>query len=350
MKLVYVYPKLIYGYHIQKEKLISNSIKDFIKHSEIIKNQNKIQPECFQIYLDNPRSGSKSSVDIEDYLLSRELIINSNIKAFIHACLIYNLCGSVEYHKDPNFEIKLNKTLTNLTRELDLCVLLGFHGVIVHIGSCKDKKSGLKTILLCIKYVLTSSTPESKKYSKILNISEDIFIQKRKLILENAAGEGNKIGSTFDELEFIFNNLNDSENKELFTDRCGVCIDTCHAFASGMCDFGSKNEVEKFFMIFKEKIGLEKLDVFHLNDSRGWFSSKKDRHENISEGYIFSKHRDVTKIKNGNTNGNEGLNTLLENSKYLNIPLIGEPPATNKFGDENIGSHLKLIHICNELT
>lgn len=103
------------------------------------------------------------------------------------------------------------------------------------------------------------------------------------LVLENAAGQGYEIGSTIEELEYIMNHS---------PPEVGLCIDTQHAFGAGMLDFRRKEEVDKMFDLFGDR-----LKVIHLNDSAVTFGSKRDAHGKtpLGEGCIWG--RDKTALK-----------------------------------------------------
>ena len=89
----------------------------------------------------------------------------------------------------------------------------------------------------------------------------------------------------------------------------GVCIDTCHIYAYGLYNLSLISEVDKMFEDFDYLIGLNRLSLIHLNDSKDKFGSKKDRHERIGQGNIWGKD-------------DSALRHLL--LKYKNIPMILE--------------------------
>jgi deoxyribonuclease-4 len=128
---------------------------------------------------------------------------------------------------------------------------------------------------------------------------------KRKLnvtiLLENSAGQKDSIGSTLEDLREILDNL----SSKTF----GVCLDTCHAFASGY-DLKTANECNKFFERFDNIVGLSVLKFIHLNDSKGDIGSHLDRHEHIGLGKI----------------GIEGLKTVLNINSLKDLPVIMETP------------------------
>ena len=94
--------------------------------------------------------------------------------------------------------------------------------------------------------------------------------------LENTAGQGSNLGWDFAQLGAILSGVKVPE-------RIGICIDTCHAFAAGY-ELAEPEKYEVTMEKLNEAVGLEKVLAFHLNDSKGAFGSRKDRHEMIGEG------------------------------------------------------------------
>ncbi|KAJ7580740.1 xylose isomerase-like protein, partial [Mycena floridula] len=122
-------------------------------------------------------------------------------------------------------------------------------------------------------------------------------------VIENMAGAGNVIGSTFEEIAAIIELVEDKL-------RVGVCLDTCHMFAAGY-DIRTKEEWEDTMTQFTEKIGLKYLRGMHLNDSKTGLGSNRDRHENIGLGTI----------------GLAGFRHIVTDRRVQNIPLILETPS-----------------------
>ncbi len=89
----------------------------------------------------------------------------------------------------------------------------------------------------------------------------------------------------------------------------GVCLDTCHAFASGY-DLSNVAAVEKTANLIDSQIGLSNLYLIHLNDSKGKLGSGLDRHESIGEGTI----------------GRSGMSAILTSKKFQALPVILETP------------------------
>ena len=124
-------------------------------------------------------------------------------------------------------------------------------------------------------------------------------VQYGVVCLETMAGKGSELGRTFEEVKAIINQV---ERKDLV----GVCLDTCHIHDGGY-DLTKFDEV---LDLFDSIIGLDKLYVLHINDSKNPMGAHKDRHANIGEGYI----------------GLETLRNVVHNPRLDNIPMILETP------------------------
>ena len=163
---------------------------------------------------------------------------------------------------------------------------------------------------LGLKYLNVHPGSTSGKCSKeesIAQIAKAInFIHSQTsymtIVLENTAGAGGTVGVDFAELRSIIDQI---ENKS----RIGVCLDTCHAFASGI-NIKRTNGIELMLEEFDKVIGLSYLKAMHLNDSMGTKGSNLDRHDRIGYGNL----------------GLEPFRQILNCDKLRGIPLILETP------------------------
>lgn len=232
---------------------------------------NRIPLLVYQIYLSSPKAFYKAnSINETDILKFRA----RNFNVFIHGSLLYNLSGSAKSN-DPELEIKRKKTVQSLILELDMAVLLNAKGVVCHFGSCDNYELGFQKMITSINECLTQDSNKTEYFAKLLNITKDEFKSKRNLIMENMVG-GNRYGKTIQEIAKVCNLCS-----------IQVCIDTAHIFGAGQYHFGHIDEIDRFYKEFDNSIGLKKLALFHLNDSKVPFDSGKDRHENLTLGYIF---------------------------------------------------------------
>lgn len=288
-----------------------------------------------QIYIASGRSYTPPKCDFDDVVRARQFLVDHDMWLCIHGCLLYNLCGSVNHSKDDHFSRNLTNTINNFSLELDIGAGLGCGGVVIHPNSCKDKSRGLKQISETIETVLTRDTPITRGLAKKLGISKDDLKKQRLILLENCAGEGTKRGQDFEELKSMIVQV-----PEHLQPQIKICIDTAHAFGSGMVDFGVKENTIQFYKDFDECIGLEHLGCFHLNDSRrseskkknAFFGSKKDVHENLGLGYIFGTPERLSSLE-----------TFFDMARKHNIPIIGEPPAKNEDGSPGLRGKLDWV-------
>jgi len=127
---------------------------------------------------------------------------------------------------------------------------------------------------------------------------------KTRLLLETTSGQGAGIGHTFEQLHEIIEKINRK-------DKTGVCLDTCHIFAAGY-DIRTKESYLKTTGAFDKIIGLEKLFLIHLNDSKKCLGSHVDRHEHIGKGEI----------------GIDAFRLIMNDMRLVGIPKIIETPKT----------------------
>lgn len=149
-----------------------------------------------------------------------------------------------------------------LAEETKRCDSLEIDYLVVHLGSHLGK--GIAVGIANIAVAVNEAIAKSEGRTAIL--------------LENMAGQKNCVGARFEEIESILDKVRDD-------DRVGVCLDSCHAFASGF-DLRNEEAVEDTMRLFDEIVGMNRLKVVHLNDSKGPLGGRMDRHENIGEGKI----------------------------------------------------------------
>lgn len=128
-------------------------------------------------------------------------------------------------------------------------------------------------------------------------------------VLENMAGSGNVIGSTWEDLRDIIALIKDKS-------RVGVCIDTCHAFAAGH-DLRSAEAFKKTMYRFDSIVGMPFLKALHLNDSKSPFASHRDLHANIGTGFL----------------GLGAFHNVVNFEGFQNLPMVLETPIDRKGPD-----------------
>ncbi|MBI3821247.1 MAG: deoxyribonuclease IV, partial [Planctomycetes bacterium] len=123
-----------------------------------------------------------------------------------------------------------------------------------------------------------------------------------KVLLETTAGQGRSLGWRFEHLAAILDDVKESK-------RLGVCLDTCHVFAAGYSLFPAV-EYEKTMSEFDRLIGLARIKVFHMNDSKKPLGSRVDRHEHIGQGHL----------------GIGPFQLLVNDPRFAKVPMIMETP------------------------
>jgi deoxyribonuclease IV len=140
-----------------------------------------------------------------------------------------------------------------------------------------------------------------------------------KVLLELTAGQGSCLGHRFEHLAAILDQVRESR-------RLGVCFDTCHAFAAGY-PLSSEAEYQATFREFDRVIGLRRLKLFHLNDSKKPLGSRVDRHEAIGRGCL----------------GLEAFRFLVNDPRFQMTPMILETPKHDAAGKEMDPVNLKTL-------
>ena len=132
-----------------------------------------------------------------------------------------------------------------------------------------------------------------------------------KIALENTAGQGTCLGGPFEHLGEVLRAAN--------SDRLAVCFDTCHAFAAGH-DIG--NDLENVLKNLDETVGLSRVAVIHLNDSKGVLGKHLDRHEHIGDGLI----------------GRAAMEKIVNHPRLRDKPFILETPETETMIATNLNT------------
>ena len=195
----------------------------------------------------------------------------------VHAPYIINLANTV---KPETYELAVEF----LEKEIVRTAAMRSRILVLHPGSHVNAgaEAGIAQIIKGLNTVLNQN-------------DDDVFIA-----LETMAGKGSEIGRSFEEIKAIF----DGVNKK---DRLRVCFDTCHVNDAG---YDIVNHYDDVFAEFDKVIGLDRIAVFHVNDSMNPPGAHKDRHANIDNGTI----------------GYDTLHRLVHDERFADIPKILETP------------------------
>lgn len=209
-----------------------------------------------QIFSKNERQWRAKPLDpvvIEQFHSERE---RTGIRQMVvHASYLINVAS-------PKEDIH-EKSMGAFADELERCEMLAIQNLVMHPGAHTGSgvEAGIRTF--------------AESLNRLADQLPDI---KAVTCLETTAGQGTALGRSFEEIAAIIDQV---EAK----DRVGVCLDTCHIFAAGY-DIRTAEDYRKVMDEFDRVIGIDKLRVLHLNDSKMPFASNKDRHEMIGEGEI----------------------------------------------------------------
>lgn len=245
----------------------------------------------FQIFSKNQMQWkSKPLPEEEIKRFADEVKSHSMRNTMVHASYLLNLGTS-----DPSLK---EKALNGMKVELERIELLGMDLLTFHPGSSKGitEKESLKNIAEALNQVLFKE-------------------QKSKILLETAAGQGSNVGYNFEQLAEIIDQIS-------LKDKVGICFDTCHVWASGY-DIKSPEGYAETMDSFDSTLGLDRLNGFHLNDSKKGTGSRVDRHEQIGQGTL----------------GMDGISNFVNDRRFRNVPMILETPR----GEEGYDEDLKVI-------
>ena len=216
----------------------------------------KIGCDVMQIFSKNQQQWSSTPLRPEAVEAFRRNIKDQRIAAVaVHTSYLINL-GSPQ----PTLQ---ERSRAAFREEIERADMLGADFLVFHPGAHTGagEAAGLAAIASGVRDAL-EALPRSKV----------------RVLLETAAGQGTTLGCTFEQLAHLLSSIDHPT-------RTGVCVDTCHIFASGY-DFRTEKGYRKVLETLERTVGTDQVHAFHLNDALSEFSSRVDRHANIGEGNI----------------------------------------------------------------
>ena len=239
--------------------------------------------DVVQLFLQSPRTWRFPEHDPDDLARFRERRTETGLAAVVHALYLVNLATP----DDAMYE----KSVATMRSTVDAACAIDADAVIFHVGSHLGAgfDAGLERVVPALAQVLD-------------RCSETTW-----LLMENTAGAGGTIGRSLDELAVIFDALGRHEH-------LGVCLDSCHLYASGV-DVTDSKALDALLAELDERIGLDRLRALHANDSKAPLGSNRDRHDNIGDGLI-----------------GEGLGAFLAHPKLQALPAVLEVPGRDGHG------------------
>ena len=231
----------------------------------------------FMIYTGAPQNTRRKPIeDLNIEAGQAHMKANGLSNMIVHAPYIINIGNSL---KPETFALGVDF----LQKEIERTAALGANQIVLHPGAHvgAGTEQGIAKIIEGLNEVL----------------SQDFPVQ---IALETMAGKGTECGRSFEELAQIFNGVTHNE-------RLSVCFDTCHTHDAG---YHIVEDFDGVLNQFDQLIGIDRLKVLHINDSKNVRGAGKDRHENIGFGEI----------------GFEALNKIVHHPQLTNVPKILETP------------------------
>ena len=240
--------------------------------------------DAIQIFNQNPRAWKPTVYTDEQVADFRDAMASSRVDALlIHAVYLLNAATTDKEMRD--------KTRASLIASLRAGDALGAHAVVLHPGSALAGKVG------------PAIRRAGKVIAQALGESEHCALH-----LENTAGTGGTLGRSFEELAELIDVAGGSE-------RLGLCLDSCHLFASGY-DVRTEEELTRVIDECDQLVGVDRLGSLHLNDSQTPLGSNRDRHADVGEGEI----------------GRRGCGVFLSEPRFAGLPCVLETPGPDRRG------------------
>ncbi|MDW3949398.1 deoxyribonuclease IV [Staphylococcus saprophyticus] len=260
---------MLLGSHVSMngKKMLEGSAEEAHKFGE----------STFMIYTGAPQNTRRKPIEELNIEKGHEIMKAHGLSNIVvHAPYIINIANTVKPHV---FELGVEF----LQSEIERTQALGAQDIVLHPGSHvgEGTDAGIKKIIEGLNEVLTNDN----------NV---------RIALETMAGKGSEVGRNFEELARIIDGVNHN-------DRLSVCFDTCHTHDAG---YNVKEDFDGVLNEFDKIIGVDRIKVVHVNDSKNDSGAHKDRHENIGFGYI----------------GFDALNYVVHHDTFKDIPKILETP------------------------
>jgi deoxyribonuclease-4 len=261
-----------------------------------LENAHSFGMDAVQLFVQSPRAWrfpDHDPVELEAFRARRkELAIGA---VTVHALYLINLASP----KDDFYE----KSVTTLSSTVETACAIEADAVVFHVGSHLGSgfEAGLKRIVPALAEALE-------------RCNETTW-----LCMENTAGTGDTVGRSLEELAAIYQAVDRHE-------QLGVCLDSCHLFASGY-DVTKPAVLDDVLGQLDGEIGLERLRCLHVNDSKAPLGSNRDRHDNIGDGLMGEK-----------------LGVFLGHPKLQGLPALLEVPGDGHGPDAEQMEKLRALH------
>ena len=253
--------------------------------------------DSVQVFTQSPRTWRPTNHDPASFEKFKEARAEAGIDGVLcHALYLCNFAA-------PD-EAVYEKSVAALKNTMQVACGIDADGVVFHVGS--HLGSGFEAGVERVAAAMT----------QVLELCND----RTWLLMENTAGAGGTIGRSVEELATLYERLDRHP-------RLGICLDSCHLFASGI-DVTDAKALDALLDDVDREIGLDRLRALHVNDSKAALGSNRDRHENIGEGLLGDK-----------------LGVFLSNERLQGLPAVLEVPGPDGHGpDADEVAKAKKIH------
>jgi deoxyribonuclease-4 len=236
--------------------------------------------EALQIFTKSVGQWRARELPADEIILFRRQVAETGIRPVVaHNSYLINIAAAARPLRE--------QSQAALEEEYDRAAALGLDGLVMHPGSYTSgtEEDGLQLIVEGLRKLLRARRDPGPL-----------------ILLEHTAGQGTSLGHRFEHLAAIVQGLDG-------TPRVGVCLDTCHLLASGY-DICSEAGYERTFRDFDRLVGVDRIKVFHMNDSKKPCGSRVDRHEHIGKGCL----------------GLEPFRRVLNDPRFAGLPMLLETP------------------------
>jgi deoxyribonuclease-4 len=245
---------------------------------------------AIQIFTSSPRQWRGRDLTDDQAIAFREAWAGSGCQVCVAHDIYLTRLGT----RNPEI---LAKSRAAFSGELETCQRLGLHGLVMHpVGDADvDEDAVLDRVAESLNVIFAEVPDEGTP-----------------VLLETTAGQGANVGYRFEQLARIIEGVEDSL-------RLGICLDTCHVFAAGY-DLSTAEGYEETIESFEASLGLDRLQIIHLNDSVKPCGSRVDRHAHIGQGEI----------------GEAGFARIQRDARLKVVPRIIETPKKDDWDERNL--------------
>jgi deoxyribonuclease IV len=254
--------------------------------------------EAIQIFTKNSNQWKAKPLTPTEVTTFRDACQAAGIGPVIaHSAYLINLAA-------PD-EALYEKSIQAFLDEMQRCELLSIPYLVVHPGAHMGmgEEQGLRRVAAAID-----------------RIHRETANMQAAIALEVTAGQGTVLASKFEHFAAILEQVAEPE-------RLGFCLDTCHLLAAGY-DFRTRRGYDRMMDAWEELVGIERIRVIHLNDSKKDLGSRVDRHEHIGKGCI----------------GTQGFEWLLNDHRLAELPMVLETPKDDHADARNLATLRSLLH------